>query len=315
MIRTLIVYESKYGFTERMSKDLAMILGPANVCRANEFKDVYKEFDLFVICTPIYKEMANQEIEAFIKDNSEWLKHKKMVLLCSCLAVKSYEKYLKGLKSMLGNSVIWQGAIGGILDLDKLHSEDYKEVKAFYEKVGLPFKSYDAFNKEEFVEEALKIKELKDSKLKPSMDKKELKNYIDEFLKAHNTCCLCTGHKDSVRSTPIEYMYVKDKLYFISEGGEKFSHLLLNDRVSISIYDPFKAMSELGGMQIEGNASVVEMNSKEYIEVLENRGLKYNQLTNMPIRMNVIRVSVKKIELLCSNFKTLGYEAKQVYYN
>lgn len=313
MIRTLIIYESKYGFTEGISKDLAMILGPANICKANEFKSIYKEFDLFVLCAPVYEERINQNITAFAKENSEWMKHKKVVLLCSCLSAKAYEKYLKELKGILGSSVIFQSSIGGVINLDKLHSEDYKKMKEFSKKVGLPFKSYDAFNKNEFVDVALKLKELRDTKLKPSMDKKELKKYIDEFLKAHNTCCLCTAHKDSVRSTPIEYLYIDDMLYFISEGGEKFAHILLNDRVSIAIYEPFKAMNKLAGMQVEGTASLVDMNSKEYIEVLENRGLKYNQLVNLPIRMNVIRVSVESIEFLWSDFKALGYEAKQIY--
>lgn len=313
VIRTLIVYESKYGFTEKISKDLAMVLGPANICRTNEFKSVYKEFDLFVICTPIYSEKCNQHIEAFVKANVEWLQHKKVIFLCSCLVAKGYEKYLKELKNMLGDSVIYQGYVGGVLDLNKLHSDDYEKMEKFSKQVGLPFMSYDTFNKSEFVDLALKIKELKDNNIKPFMEKSELKKHIDEFLKSHNTCCLCTGHEDTIRSTPIEYSYINDVLYMISEGGEKFAHMLINDSVSISIYEPFKAMNQLSGMQIAGRASIVEINSKEYIEALEKRGLKYNQLVNLPIRMNVVKVSVKRIEFLWSNFKGLGYDAKQIY--
>jgi menaquinone-dependent protoporphyrinogen IX oxidase/uncharacterized protein YhbP (UPF0306 family) len=313
VIRTLIVYESKYGFTEKISKDLAMVLGPANICRTNEFKSVYKEFDLFVICTPIYSEKSNQDIVSFVKNNSEWLQYKKVILLCSCLVAKGYEKYLKELNNMLGDSVIFQGTIGGVLDLNKLNSDDYEKMQKFSNQVGLPFMSYDSFNKSEFVDLALKIKELKDDNIKLFMEREELKKHIDEFLKSHNTCSLCTGHEDSIRSTPIEYSYINDMLYMISEGGEKFANLLINDSVSISIYDPFKAMNQLGGMQIDGRASVVDLNSNEYMEVLEKRGLKYNQLINLPIRMNVIKVSVKKIEFLWSNFKELRYEAKQIY--
>ncbi len=76
-------------------------------------------------------------------------------------------------------------------------------------------------------------------------------------LAARTTCALCTGHGDEVRATPIEYLLVEDRLYLLSEGGEKFAHLLANPRVSVAVYDPFVSMSSLFGLQLTGRAALV----------------------------------------------------------
>ena len=57
------------------------------------------------------------------------------------------------------------------------------------------------------------------------MNDAELKEKIDAFIGAHNTCALATASSDMVRNTPIEYNYVDRFFYFFSEGGVKFKCL------------------------------------------------------------------------------------------
>ena len=46
MIRTLVLYSSKYGSTRDAAKIIALIKGPAVYCSVDEFKPEYREFDL-----------------------------------------------------------------------------------------------------------------------------------------------------------------------------------------------------------------------------------------------------------------------------
>ena len=73
MQRTLIIYESKYGTTEKIAKNLSLILGPANYCTPDGFRDEYKEFDFFVIGSPIYSGKFHPKITRLAEENQDWL--------------------------------------------------------------------------------------------------------------------------------------------------------------------------------------------------------------------------------------------------
>ena len=60
------------------------------------------------------------------------------------------------------------------------------------------------------------------------MEPVALKEKIEAFIGAHNTCALATAPADMVRNTPIEYNYVDSCFYFFSEGGLKFKGLKVN---------------------------------------------------------------------------------------
>lgn len=146
------------------------------------------------------------------------------------------------------------------------------------------------------------------------MPREELKSAIEDFLLSHNTCTLSTGTKDCVRGTPIEYSYKNGCVYFVTEGGMKFANLLLNNNVSISIYDSYSGMGKLSGMQLSGKAYILENGSLEYKKVFELKNIPYEQILKLPIIMNVIKVKIDMVEFLCSKFKEMGYDSKQVYY-
>ncbi len=311
MERTLILYESKYGFTEYIAKSLSLILGPARYCKVSEFKEDYKKFSAIVICTPVYLESVDKNIIEFVSKNAEWIKQKKVILLCSCLAKNLADKYLKPLTDILGDSVCLQSYIGGELILSKLSGEDYELMKSFSNKTGFPLNDCKLFDQNAFVELALNIKKIKDRSSK-TLNERELKVYITDFIKNHNTCALGTGRNVAVRSTPIEYMFIDECIYIVSEGGEKFANIIINQNVSISIFESYRSMSKLAGMQIAGVAEIIEIESDEYISVMINRGLNIEEVISLPVALNLIKVHIKKIEFLWSGFAELGYDTKQI---
>lgn len=313
MIKTLIIYESKYGFTEKIAKQISLVMGPAKYCRTSEFKEKYiNDFQVLVICTPIYLEAVDSGILQFVTKNYHWITKKKVMLICTCLLENGEDRYFKPLKEILGDSVVLSASFGGELIINNLSTPDYKLIKQFYSNMGFEVKDYKVFHKNKFTQLLLDMKEIKDEGTAP-IEGKLLIHHIDEFIKSHNTCTLATGSESRVRVTPIEYGYINRSLYIISEGGEKFLNLLLNPNVSVCIYDSYKSMSELGGMQITGTAELIDIGTKEYHSVLKEKGLSYDKLINLDVSLNLIKINIKKVEFLWSGFSKLGYDVKQIY--
>jgi menaquinone-dependent protoporphyrinogen IX oxidase/uncharacterized protein YhbP (UPF0306 family) len=311
MIRTLIVYSSKYGSTRNAAKIIALINGPAMYCSVDEFKPEYKEFENIVIGSPLLQEKLDPKIIKFVKNNREWLKEKPVSLFCTCLNKKGGLDQLRELEKSMEIETVSMKAVGGRLIIDKLDETDNELIKKFLEYVKLPFEDMDFYNEEEIIAYSKKLKYLAE-KLIIQLDKEKLKIAIDEFLSTHNTCTLATCHQNNVRSTPIEYNYYNGSLYLLTEGGEKFSNLILNKNVSVSVYEDFNGMNNLKGMQITGQASMIEDND-EFNSVLEFKGLNIDFVKSMPIKMNMVKIIPDKIEFLNSQFKNEGYNAKQIY--
>lgn len=284
MVRTLILYESKNGFTEKTAKKLALALGPAKYFRASEFKGDNHIYDVIILCVPVYNTGADNKMIQYTYENSHWIKQKKVILLFNYLKENKEEKYLKTLKNILGQSVVYESSVSS------------------------------GITKKDFGELALSIKKIKDTGNK-IMEDNMLKLYIDDFIKKHNTCALATGHDERVRATPLEYVFMGKCLYIISEGGEKFINILINKNVSVCIYDTFKKMHDLAGMQIMGTAEIIDTGSNEYISVITQKGLNYSNINALPVNLNMIKINIKKIEFLWSQFDKLGYDTKQIFYS
>ena len=311
MVKTLILYESKYGFTKKISENLSLILGPAKYCCSSEFTGDIDIYDVVVICSPVYLECLDHRILEFVKNNTEKLKKKRVILLCTCLADKLAVKYLKPLKDMLGECVVFENGIGGQIDFEKLSRDDSAAMERFGKLTGFSIEGCSTIDKNAFAELALQIKKIKDEGEKVAEDEL-LKSHIEDFINKHNTCTLATGHGNSVRATPIEYNYFNGCIYLLSEGGEKFSNILVNPNVSLAIYDEYKSMNELGGMQIAGAAELIEIGSEEYITILKQKNIKYEKIKSLPIALNMVKIKIRKIEFLWSGFVGLGYDVRQV---
>ena len=107
-------------------------------------------------------------------------------------------------------------------------------------------------------------------------------------------------------------MYHNGALYFLSEGGEKFANIEVDDRVSIAVYEKYIGLDKLAGLQITGKAEIIPFGSEEYKDVVASRGLEYSKLMKMSIRLNLIKVHIEKYEALMSEFAKQGYGPQQV---
>ena len=311
MQKTLIIFESRYGSTEEAAKILALVLGPARACRVDEFEECYKDIDLLVIGTPIYSGQIDPKIVQFVQENSFWLKDKNIVLFCLSLDRHDGEAALQKLLSHHHLKIISLKAFGGRLNLEKLKNDDYRRLKGFQDKIGQPLQNVDLFLKEEIIEFALETKRAME-RLAKTMPSEELGPYVVDFLKKHNTCTLATAFGKLARATPIEYSYHKGKLYLLSEGGEKFANILLNNRVSVAVYDEYRGMDKLAGMQITGQAIILDPGDLEYRDVLHLKGHNPDRIATMPFALNMIRIDMEKVEFLNSDFKKIDQEVKQI---
>jgi menaquinone-dependent protoporphyrinogen IX oxidase/uncharacterized protein YhbP (UPF0306 family) len=312
MIRTLVLYSSKYGSTSDAAKIIALINGPAVYCSVDEFKPEYREFDFYVLGSPVYEEKLDPSIIEFANKNRDWLKDKAVSLFCTCLDKNGGLDQLRSLEKLMDIQTLTMKAIGGRLIIDLLDEEDHDKIKEFLKLVKLPLEDMNFYNPEEVVNYSMKLKSHKDDLL-ISLEENKVKQAIEDFLKSHNTCTLATCHSDRVRSTPIEYNYIEGFLYLISEGGEKFANLTLNKDVSVAVYEDYTGMNNLKGMQITGRASMVEDESDEYSSVLKLKGLNVDVIKSMPINMNMIKIVIEKVEFLNSKFKMEGGDARQIY--
>jgi menaquinone-dependent protoporphyrinogen IX oxidase len=313
MQKTLILYESKYSSTAEVAKIIALILGPAKCYKIQDFQEKCRDFSFIIIGFPVYSGKLDEKVLEFVKENRDWLAQKEVCLFSTSLSPADGIRNLKKIKEMIGDSVINVKALGGRLELEKLDEGDRLSIKDFCESFSLPLQSMDSFRMEDVIKYSLKLKRLKDGFI-DKMDEPKLKNQVEEFLKSHNTCTLSTSYHKRIRSTPIEYTYHDGSLYLLSEGGEKFANLLLNDRVSVAVYEPYTNMNKLAGMQISGSSSIIARNSDEYQEIIQLKGFTMDLIESLPVNMNMIKISMEKVEFLYSPFKEEGYSERQIYW-
>lgn len=312
MQKTLILFDSKYGSTQEIAEKMALVLGPAMLIRPEEFAKEHENYDMYVIMSPIYSESISEKILKFIIDNRHWLITKKIALICTSLMGKRGESYLNIIEEILKGAVVYKAALGGRLNVSSLDGSDLEALRSFSEKVNFPLKDYNMISVADIINASMEVKRLRDSFIS-CIPENKLKFHVEEFLNCHNTCTLSTFGNDSIRSTPIEYNYKDGYMYFITEGGEKYANLLVNRKVSISVYEPFESMVKLAGMQLSGEAELLDFGGREYKDALSIKGISIENVLTLPMRLNVFRVKLNRAEFLYSKFKTLGYEARQIY--
>lgn len=144
-----------------------------------------------------------------------------------------------------------------------------------------------------------------------AMPKEALKQAVEEYILANNTCALATGTGDYVRCTPIEYSFHDDKFWMFSEGGEKFIGLEKNENVCLAIYDKYDGFGKLKSLQIMGKAELIEPFSASYKAHAEYKKIPLTALEKLESPMNLICVTPVKIEVLFSEFKKEGYSSRQ----
>ena len=143
------------------------------------------------------------------------------------------------------------------------------------------------------------------------MDEELLKNRIEQFITAHNTCALATACDGFVRCTPIEYNYIGGFFYLFSEGGLKFKALKENKRVALAIYEPYGGFGKLKGLQVTGSAEIVEPFSGEYLKLLEHKKIPLEAMKKLPQPMHLIKIIPSGYDYLDSDLKKEGVSIRQ----
>ncbi len=309
MKKTLVIYTSKYGSTEDAARMMGLVLGPSQVVRADAFTEEHRDYDFVVLVTPVYA--GKLYMEPFMEKNEAWLAGKPLALVCVALDEKDGLRVVNGWKQRLGETVQITAWVGGRLDLDSVDQDDRTSLESFARMTGYQLQNRDVYDPEKIIALALQIKEIRD-RSQMEMPETEIRQAVEEFLQSHNTCALCTSRPGYVRSTPIEYFYKDNCLYMFSEGGEKFANLLLNPRVSVSVYDSYEGFDKLGGLQLTGEAVLIEEDHPDYEPILLFRGFSAEKFSRLSVQMNIIRIRIEKAEFLWSGFLKHGYEVRQV---
>ena len=143
------------------------------------------------------------------------------------------------------------------------------------------------------------------------MPDEKLKAEIEEYICKNNTCALATGSGSQIRNTPIEYSYHDGAFWMFSEGGEKFIGLEKNKQVCLAIFNGYTGFGKLKGMQVQGEADIIEPFSEEYIVAATYKKIPIEALKKLPQTMYLIKVVPKRIDFLNSEFKKDGYGNRQ----
>ena len=160
-------------------------------------------------------------------------------------------------------------------------------------------------------EEYVEASEYWRKKEQVKMPEEALKQMVEEYLNENNTCALATGTGDYVRCTPIEYSYHDGKFWMFSEGGEKIIGLEKNPNVCLAIYEKYNDFGSLKSIQVMGKAELIEPFSERYKAHAEYKKIPISVLEKLESPMNLICVTPKKMEVLCSDFKKEGYGSRQ----
>ncbi|MDD2438449.1 MAG: flavodoxin domain-containing protein [Massilibacteroides sp.] len=123
-MKTIIIYSTKYGCSEKCAKLLAeKINGDTQIVDLTTKNDVdISEYDKVIIGGPIYMGMLHKSIDSFCKNNEQVLKNKKLgIFVCSMFGGKKGEETMKSsFSDELKNAATTMQLLGGELNIDKM---------------------------------------------------------------------------------------------------------------------------------------------------------------------------------------------------
>ena len=92
-MKTLIIYASKTGTTEKCAKEINRQLKDSKIVNILNQNEDINEYDLIIIGTPIRMGMIDKKIRKFLISNIEKLKSKKVAYFICCGFNENYQKY------------------------------------------------------------------------------------------------------------------------------------------------------------------------------------------------------------------------------
>lgn len=279
---TFVIYESAKA--AQMVPVVAKVLGPSKAILCNRFDGKFENCNAIAILSSFEYGQPEQKIQNFMNRYVKELKTKKIAWIGISKIDLEGSSFVKSIEKGLGDCVVWADCIEPCEQENCLPEQTVAKLIAMKRR-------------------------LKDS---ADMPQEVLKQAIEEFLRAHNTCALCTGQGSNLRVTPIEYVYFQNAIYFLSEGGEKFAHLAANPRASIAVFDAYTGFQSLGGLQMEGTVQAVALFSEEYNQIVTLKGLNATSMQKLPATLHMFKVLPKRFELLESALTKSHYSARQV---
>lgn len=130
-MKTLIVYASKTGTTEKCAGKIGQNLKDATIINlsARQNEDINK-YDKIIIGTPIRMGMIHKKVKEFINKNVEILKNKKVAYFICCGFAENYKQYFEqNISKELLEKAITYDTFGGEMILEKQKGFDKFIVK------------------------------------------------------------------------------------------------------------------------------------------------------------------------------------------
>ena len=155
-MHTLILYATKYGATREIAERIAKGMGDATLhdLKLGDVPDL-AGFDCVIIGSSLYAGSIRKEAKAFLAQNADKLRDKKLGLFLSGMAKSDEEKYFKdNFPSSLMQAACVASFLGGIFDPKKAGAMARLIMKAVTKQPGY----VDAIDDEKITQFVSRIK-------------------------------------------------------------------------------------------------------------------------------------------------------------
>lgn len=119
-LKTLIIYASKTGTTEKCAKEINRQLKDCKIVNILTQNEDINEYDLIIVGTPIRMGMIDKKIRKFLIRNFENLKSKKVAYFICCGFNENWKSYYEQNipKDLLDSAIIYD-TFGGEMNIQK----------------------------------------------------------------------------------------------------------------------------------------------------------------------------------------------------
>jgi len=155
-VKTLIVYESRQGYTHKCAKEIESLLdGSVVLVKAKDAnKEALEQYDLIIIGSAVYAGGIPSSIKRFSNRNLQNLLQRPLALfMCGTAIELKDQNYEKNYPSSLLDHALQKGWFGGVIEVDKhknitkfvlsrilkgekeLHVEKLEDIKPFVDAI------------------------------------------------------------------------------------------------------------------------------------------------------------------------------------
>ncbi len=151
-MRNLLVYDTKYGSTEVITRWISEEMKDIVVKKCSEVESI-KDYSLIIIGSPDYDDKPLKSVSEFIDKFSHDLKQKKIAIFVVCNDIEETEfrgKKIGGefnlgiLKRELPKeNIVLEEVFGGVFNPKILDEQDQERIVNFFSEIGNPIKKED----------------------------------------------------------------------------------------------------------------------------------------------------------------------------